>query len=78
MSFQTLPNSELPATYVEGWSNLESVRKIPYHQLGQTQMNVSLLTLGMYNKELIIINSKIYTVIPQYCAVSRIMQIYFV
>lgn len=36
----------LPPTYIEGWSNLETVRAIPYRRLGRTDMVVSLLTLG--------------------------------
>lgn len=39
-------SDQLPPTYIEGWSNLESVRSIPYRRLGQTDMIVSLLTLG--------------------------------
>jgi len=36
----------LPATYVEGFHDLESVKKLPYRPLGQTGMKVAIVGLG--------------------------------
>ncbi|KAI2808066.1 hypothetical protein BLOT_006008 [Blomia tropicalis] len=37
---------ELPPTYVNGWSDLESNRKLQYRQFGSTNMFVSLVSFG--------------------------------
>ena len=36
----------LPATYVEGFHNLEAVKKMNYQPLGRTGMDVSKLSFG--------------------------------
>ena len=36
----------LPATYVEGFHDLEAVKKMKYQQLGRTGMDVSKLSFG--------------------------------
>ncbi|KAH9423617.1 hypothetical protein DERP_005197, partial [Dermatophagoides pteronyssinus] len=35
-----------PPTFVEGWSDLESIQKIQYNRLGHTDMYVSLISFG--------------------------------
>lgn len=38
--------TELPATYVEGFHDLESVKKMRYKRLGRTELYLSELSLG--------------------------------
>ncbi|OTF78027.1 aldo-keto reductase-like protein [Euroglyphus maynei] len=35
-----------PPTYVEGWSDSESIKQIQYNRLGQTDLLVSLISFG--------------------------------
>lgn len=38
--------SQLPVTYVEGFHNIENVRKMKYLPLGETKLMVSKLSIG--------------------------------
>lgn len=40
---------ELPKTFIDQWTNKDVASKIKYNQLGQTDMWVSQLSLGMIN-----------------------------
>lgn len=44
-----LNEMELPKTFIDQWTNKDVATKIKYNQLGQTDMWVSQLSLGMIN-----------------------------
>jgi hypothetical protein len=48
---EILNRGELPSTFIADWSNRDVCEKIKYGRLGQTDMFVSALSLGMNDNQ---------------------------